>query len=407
MADEKPKENSKDKDKEKPKDKGGSKSVPVEKDIFIEIVGWVIIVLAVATLLRGITSSVNSSGLFKNGWSGLTTKGITLAYTRPLSSLFNPIGTTVLVSKDSINVLNDAGGAKIGTQNFGTKGKVKQGPVNIGGTVYYDVDFEKGTDGWVAEDDIAYINTQTRPAKVTDRPGETVLAKQDGVVVHENPGWNVVGMESKNSRGIIIKGPGSKDGVNYFYVKFDDGTTGWVSQDDLLIESPAEKSPLANFILFFWSVVTYGTYLLLFIAVIIFIQLVRIVRKLTKIRINNREKLFPTLAVTEPKVSSNPKWERVITHIESTNENNWRLAIIEADIMLSELLDTMQLVGDSIGDKLKGVEKSDFTTIDLAWEAHKVRNEITHSGGDFRITQHEALRVIELYREVFKEFQFI
>jgi len=36
-----------------------------------------------------------------------------------------------------------------------------------------------------------------------------------------------------------------------------------------------------------------------------------------------------------------------------------------------------------MGDKLKAVEKSDFNSIELAWEAHKARNMIAHEGSDF------------------------
>ena len=63
--------------------------------------------------------------------------------------------------------------------------------------------------------------------------------------------------------------------------------------------------------------------------------------------------------------------------------------------------------GESIGEQLKGVEKSDFTTIDDAWEAHKVRNLIAHEGANFLLSDREAKRVIGLYKNVFQEFHFI
>lgn len=101
------------------------------------------------------------------------------------------------------------------------------------------------------------------------------------------------------------------------------------------------------------------------------------------------------------------KWKQVQTHINSTNPSDWRLAIIEADIMLDEILDKMGYQGDSIGDKLKVVDKSDFRTLDQAWDAHKVRNQIAHQGSDFTLNQREAERVIGLYKEVFEEFYHI
>ncbi|MDO8510297.1 MAG: hypothetical protein Q7S15_01595 [bacterium] len=103
----------------------------------------------------------------------------------------------------------------------------------------------------------------------------------------------------------------------------------------------------------------------------------------------------------------NAKWERIQTHIASDNPSDWKLAILEADIMLDLMLDRMGYMGETIGDKLKRVERSDFNTIDNAWEAHKIRNAIAHQGADFVINQREARRVVELYRSVFEEFFYI
>jgi hypothetical protein len=63
--------------------------------------------------------------------------------------------------------------------------------------------------------------------------------------------------------------------------------------------------------------------------------------------------------------------------------------------------------GDTLSDKMRQVERSDFTYIDKAWEAHRVRNRIAHEGSDFELTEREARRVIDLYGAVFEEFHFI
>jgi len=103
----------------------------------------------------------------------------------------------------------------------------------------------------------------------------------------------------------------------------------------------------------------------------------------------------------------NDKWQRVEQLVGSENPSDWRLAIIEADILLDEMLSRMPYPGETISDKLKGIEKSDFTTIESAWEAHKARNQIVHAGSDFVLTEREARRIVNLYREVFEEFYFI
>ena len=103
----------------------------------------------------------------------------------------------------------------------------------------------------------------------------------------------------------------------------------------------------------------------------------------------------------------NPKWIQVIEHIGSSNSSDWRLAILEADIMLNEMLDSMNYHGETLGDKLKAIEQSDFATLDKAWEAHKIRNLIAHEGTSFNLSRIESRRVINLYRDVFLEFRYI
>jgi len=101
------------------------------------------------------------------------------------------------------------------------------------------------------------------------------------------------------------------------------------------------------------------------------------------------------------------EWQRILTHVHSPNPSDWRLAILEADIILDEILDKMGYVGNSVGEKLKKADRADFRTIDSAWEAHKIRNQIAHEGADFVINERDAERVIALYKEVFDEFHYL
>jgi hypothetical protein len=112
-------------------------------------------------------------------------------------------------------------------------------------------------------------------------------------------------------------------------------------------------------------------------------------------------------APSETVAETNPRWERILELASSDSEQDWRIAIMEADIMLDDMLTRMQYNGDTLGEKLKSVEKSDFLTIDNAWEAHKVRNQIAHTGSDYILSKREVDRTIALYKSVFDEFHFI
>lgn len=101
------------------------------------------------------------------------------------------------------------------------------------------------------------------------------------------------------------------------------------------------------------------------------------------------------------------RWDAVTKHMASDNPNDWKQAIIEADIILDDLLNKLGYKGESVGDKLKRVVKGDMKTLDDAWEAHKVRNQIAHDGSTFSLNQVEATNTIASYRRVFEEFYYL
>lgn len=101
------------------------------------------------------------------------------------------------------------------------------------------------------------------------------------------------------------------------------------------------------------------------------------------------------------------RWEKIVEQVNSESENDWRHAILESDILLKELLDVQGYRGDTIGEQMKRVERADWRTIDMAWDAHKVRNRIAHEGSEHLLNAREARRVIGLYEQVFREFHFI
>jgi hypothetical protein len=117
--------------------------------------------------------------------------------------------------------------------------------------------------------------------------------------------------------------------------------------------------------------------------------------------------LFSSIKKREPQMLATDKWQRIRLMIDSHNPSDWRQAIIEADIMLDQLITSAGYQGNSLGEKLKNVERGDFPKIQEAWDAHKVRNEIAHRGSDFILTRREALRAMNLYEQVFSEFYFV
>lgn len=105
--------------------------------------------------------------------------------------------------------------------------------------------------------------------------------------------------------------------------------------------------------------------------------------------------------------SRNPRWNEVLQYISSPNQNDWKLAIIEADSILEDLLTDLGFEGDNLGEKLKNATQETFKDLTIAWEAHSIRNRVAHEGTAFELSSHEAKRVIALYERIFYDFGFI
>jgi cell division protein FtsL len=101
------------------------------------------------------------------------------------------------------------------------------------------------------------------------------------------------------------------------------------------------------------------------------------------------------------------RWQRIVEEASSEDEQKIRLAILEADIMLNELLDTLGYKGETMADKMRQVDRANFNSIDLAWEAHRARNAIAHQGSAAAMSLRDARHIISLYEKIFREFRFI
>lgn len=143
------------------------------------------------------------------------------------------------------------------------------------------------------------------------------------------------------------------------------------------------------------------------LAVVALIVIVYTTVRLFELR-EHEEKFYSTL-IPQPGVGRDihPRWEHIQSLSESTHPNDWRTAIIEADILLDEMLTERGYSGAGVGEKLKSADSKSFASLDDAWEAHKVRNQIAHEGSSFNIPETQVRRTLARYESVFREFQMI
>jgi hypothetical protein len=124
------------------------------------------------------------------------------------------------------------------------------------------------------------------------------------------------------------------------------------------------------------------------------------------IELRKREKEFYSTLIATPEQAgeANLRWKHISSLMESGSESQWREAITEADIMLDDLLKKRGYVGDGVAEKLKSVDVTELASLQDAWEAHKVRNQIAHEGSAFQLSEVLAQRTLARYEKVFREW---
>ncbi|QQR82861.1 hypothetical protein IPJ70_02010 [Candidatus Campbellbacteria bacterium] len=209
----------------------------------------------------------------------------------------------------------------------------------------------------------------------------------------------ILGVHEKGAMGTIVSEPVLYGSDALFNVDFESSPDGWVYSTSIEKQLSGWVGQVRSVFLWVSAIVTLcGA----FLAVYSWRQWRQIMKK-HKDDMRALEKKLGGEDVS----SHNERWERLEKLEASENPADWRVAIIEADILLDELITSMGYHGETLGEKLKAIEKSDFVTLDDAWEAHKIRNRIAHQGSDFVLTHREVKRVMSLFRNVFKEFDYI
>ncbi len=107
-----------------------------------------------------------------------------------------------------------------------------------------------------------------------------------------------------------------------------------------------------------------------------------------------------------PKGKIPKKWQEIFSRIETPEEANHKLAIIEADALLDDILKKMGHAGETMTEKIEKITPAQLKTVTELKEAHRVRNNILHDP-NFKLAPQRAKEVIGFYEEVLKELEII
>lgn len=102
------------------------------------------------------------------------------------------------------------------------------------------------------------------------------------------------------------------------------------------------------------------------------------------------------------------QWQVILEHVNSESPAEWKIAILEADNMLDEVLEDAGYVGETLAEKLKSMSRTKIASYDDVWDAHRVRNEIAHGGAiDMDLPKKTARDTVAKFEKAFRELGYL
>ncbi len=100
------------------------------------------------------------------------------------------------------------------------------------------------------------------------------------------------------------------------------------------------------------------------------------------------------------------RWEKIEKRLNTNNLSQYKVAILEADNLVNEILIKIGYKGNNMMERLKNVDKNQIEEIDNLINSHQIRNKIIYDK-NFIIEKEYAHKIIIPYRNFMEEFDII
>lgn len=98
------------------------------------------------------------------------------------------------------------------------------------------------------------------------------------------------------------------------------------------------------------------------------------------------------------------KWQKIKKRLEKDNEAEYKLALIEADKMLDDILKKMGYGEESLNEKLKRLSLSDVSNLEELLKANDICQNIIRDP-DYRLDKEKAEEIIGIFEKSFKDLE--
>ena len=99
-------------------------------------------------------------------------------------------------------------------------------------------------------------------------------------------------------------------------------------------------------------------------------------------------------------------WSKTMKRLDTGLESEYKLAVIEADSMLEDILKRMGYAGETLGERLTKLTSATLPNIEEIKKTHQIRNNIIHDP-DYRLSLDEARKALAVYEQALRELEAI
>jgi len=98
------------------------------------------------------------------------------------------------------------------------------------------------------------------------------------------------------------------------------------------------------------------------------------------------------------------QWSKIEKRIEGGNEADCKMAIIEADTLLSEVFREMGYSGETIEENLKQLDSATLPNIEEVLLAHQTRDNVVHDP-DYKLTLEKTKKTLSIYQQALRDLE--
>lgn len=123
------------------------------------------------------------------------------------------------------------------------------------------------------------------------------------------------------------------------------------------------------------------------------------------LRYRPRFRLFtkpPKKILTLRDVTLRERWARIVRKIDYGSYDSMKIAIIDADKMVDDVLKRIGILGQHTADRIAQIDQDTFPSLKALWRAHRLRNTVVHDPS-FAFRESDARLALAGYEAFLRE----